>query len=279
MKRFLGYLLAFVIVVLVVRSCVCREDPPPPPIRIATFNIEDFPKNKRQIAGAFDEIGELAAPIVAVEEIMDPKRFTNEATSRLGKRWKVTFEPFVEIGYRHNGVLYDSKQFSFVSTTTYDETRLGGDHKRVLEVRLKPDSGTIVRVLVVHLKCCGDGREIRARQYAALTNIVRGAVASGERVVVLGDFNATDDGDRADLARLASATGLHWRTEPLACSAFWKTREDDCPRSRLDHVLGWSTGGATAYGACATEGCGTTNSCPRYVSEVSDHCPVVAEFN
>ncbi len=251
-----------------------------PSIRIATFNIEDFPKDDRQIAGAFTEIAALEAPIVAVQEIMDPRRFEHAMRERLGADWQVTFEPFEQLGYRHTGVLFDRSRFALVSASFHDETKLDGRHKGVLEVRLRPEAGgAVIRVLVVHLKAGGDGREIRARQHEALAGIVAAANRSGDRVVVLGDFNATHDvEDRADLAKLAVTSGLHWSTEPLACSAFWR-REDGCPRSRLDHVVAWSAGTVSVAGACATNGCDWENSCPLYSTQISDHCPVIVDLD
>lgn len=249
------------------------------PLRIATFNIEDFPKDDRQIAGAFAELAALDAPILAVQEIMDPRRFEHAMRARMGAQMRVVFEPFVELGYRHTGVVFDQRGFQLVSTRLHDQTSLGGRHKSVLEVRLRPlVGGTIVRVLVVHLKSGSDGRDVRALQHAALRRITAGAVRSGDRVVVLGDFNATHDvHDRDDLAKLARSTGLHWSTEGLACSAFWR-RADGCPRSRLDHVITWTAGRATAAGACATEGCDWQASCPLYREHVSDHCPVIVSL-
>lgn len=254
----------------------------PRPLRIATFNIEDFPKDDRQIAGAFAELAALDAPIVGVQEIMDPRAFTMAMRSSLGVEWQVAFEPFVELGYRHIGVLFDRRRFTLSAVTTHDETMLGGDHKRVLDVRLAPvEGGTPVRILVVHLKAGGDvrDREIRQRQHRALRDIIKMVSRSGDRIAVLGDFNATHDvEDRGDLAALSNSSGLAWSTEPLACSAFWR-RDDGCPRSRLDHVFTWESGKATAAGACATSGCDWQNSCPVYSREISDHCPVVVELD
>jgi len=248
------------------------------PLRIATFNIEDFPKHDRQIEGAFAEIAALEAPIVGLQEIMNPRRFVAAMRTELGDDWQVVFEPFVDLNYRHTGVLFD-RTFALISTTTHDETMLGGDHKRVLEVRLRPHDGTPIRVLVAHLKAGADGRAIRVRQHVELRHIVAAAHRSGDRVVVLGDFNATDDvGDRADLAALAASSGLAWSTEPLECSAFWR-RDDGCPRSRLDHVIAWAAGTATAAGACESTGCERQDSCPLYATEISDHCPVVVELD
>lgn len=93
----------------------------------------------------------------------------------------------------------------------------------------------------------------------------------------MGDFNATEASDRDDLAALARGTGLTWASEPLACSAFWE-RLDDCPTSRLDHVLTWrDPASVVARGACE-EGCDRRDSCPLYRREISDHCPVTVGF-
>ncbi len=258
----------------------CHGDPRP--LRIATFNIEDFPKDDRQIAGAFAEIAGLDAPIVGVQEIMDPRAFTAAMRGSLGAEWQVAFEPFIERGYRHTGVLFDRRRFTLIAVTTHDETMLGGDHKRVLDVRLRPaEGGKPVRILVVHLKAGGDvrDREIRQRQHRALRGIIKTVKRSGDRIAVLGDFNATHDvEDRGYLDALAKETNLAWSTEPLACSAFWR-RDDGCPRSRLDHVFTWESGQATAAGACATSGCEWEDRCPLYSREVSDHCPVVVELD
>ncbi len=174
--------------------------------------------------------------------------------------------------------MFDRAAWTLASVQIHDETRLG-NNKPVLDVRLRGPGGDVVRVLVVHLKSGTPGRDVRARQHSALVPIVRAAVASGDRVVVMGDFNATEDADRADLASLARATHLAWATEPLACSAFWR-REDGCWRSRLDHVLTFAPPSAVAVaGACATEGCERQDRCPLYVREVSDHCPVVVTLS
>jgi endonuclease/exonuclease/phosphatase family metal-dependent hydrolase len=172
-------------------------------------------------------------------------------------------------------VLFDAQRWTLLSVHAHDDTRLeAGRHKPVLEVRLRRGS-VIVVVLVVHLKALADGRDIRARQLVALARVIARVQQPGEHVVVLGDFNATAAADRADLARLATQTGLVWASEPLACTAFWD-RDDGCPRSRLDHVLMWERPREIrAAGACATHGCDWEPSCPIYSEHVSDHCPVV----
>src|SRR6516165_10092838 len=68
---------------------VCRQHTDAP-LRFATFNIEDFPKDSRQVDAAFAEIAALDASFVAVEEIGDPALFARLAHDRLG--WKFVSE-------------------------------------------------------------------------------------------------------------------------------------------------------------------------------------------
>ena len=262
-----------------VARCACRDDSPRERIRFATFNIEDFPKDERQINGAFAEIRVSRASFVGVQEIGDPALFAREAAARLGPRWQLVSIDTRPIGETRPGdqigVLFDGSRWAYAGMRTHEGTRVGR-FKPTLEVRLRHGE-RFIRVVVVHLRSGTDGRSVRAAQFAALRSIVKEVQKSGEPVVVLGDFNATEIGDRDDLAALAKATKLVWATEGLACSAFWR-REDGCPRSRLDHVLSWAPPiDVHAEGACATDGCEWQASCPLYARAISDHCPVVVD--
>lgn len=197
---------------LVLLLVACRRESSD--LRIATFNIEDFPKNPAQVAGAFDELARTHATVIAVQEIDDPALFANEVRHRLGASWQ-----FVPSGWttrdhpHHLGVAFDTRRWGLVDTHLHDETTLGGRYRPTLEATLCDGTETI-DVFVVHLE---------------------------------------------------------WATEKLGCSALW-SRDDSCPRSRLDHALTWRRAtSATALGPCA-DGCATTDRCPLYVS---DHCPVV----
>lgn len=269
-----GIVIALLVLMLVVRSCTCRDDEPRR-IRIATFNIENFPKSTKQIAGAFDEIARLDAPIVAVQEITNPEVFVTAARRRLGAHWRAELVETGSVLEHRIGVLYDSRIVRHVRTRVHDGTRLEeGRHKPVLDVEFA-HGGERLRVLVLHFKAGGENHPVRRRQYAALARIVADVKLDGAPVVVLGDFNATGDADRDDLGRL----DLRWLTQPLACSAFWDQADDGCPRSRLDHVLSTQQAAEVrAYGGCAADGCNWQDRCPLYAAEVSDHCPVLVEI-
>jgi len=274
--------------VLADRRC-CSSDPPDPsPAHrsVATFNIEDFPKSARQASAAFEEIARLGAAIVAVQEITEPEFFARRARDVLGADWQFVSlftdppgDPLTVHPVHHLGVLYDERWFTLVATRSHDGTRLEGRHKPTFDVELRDvDTGEHLRVLVVHLKAGGENQPIRARQLAALRQIVAEVQRSGQRVIVLGDFNATSDADRRAIAALARATGLGWATEPLACSSYW-ARDDGCVGARLDHALTTAPPiEVHAAGACATEGCDRRDACPVYTEDVSDHCPVVLSF-
>jgi endonuclease/exonuclease/phosphatase family metal-dependent hydrolase len=261
--------------------CTCRESPREP-TRIATFNIENFPQSRRQIEGAFGELRDIHAGIIAVQEIGDPDLFAREARERLGEGWQFASVDSCPIGERrpghHLGVLFDTGTWKLVDTHVHDDTRLaGGRHKPVLDVRLQRGRQRI-HVLVVHLKSNTEGRPIRAAQYRALRDVIHRVQRAREPIVLMGDFNATEASDRDDLALLARDTHMVWASEPLACTAFW-SREDSCPRSRLDHVLTWTSPATIEVaGACARDGCDTQARCPIYAHEVSDHCPVIVTF-
>jgi endonuclease/exonuclease/phosphatase family metal-dependent hydrolase len=259
----------------------CRDEPPATQT-FATFNIKNFPQDARQIDGAFAQIASLGASFVAVQEISEPELFAREAYRRLGPTWEFVHldtSPFVAGKSHHIGVVYDRRAWTFVSSREHDETRIGDRHKPTLEVRLRPvHGGPIVRVLVVHLKSGGNNDDIRDRQMQGLATIL----AKGEPdepTILLGDFNATSLRDRANLSALASRAHLEWATKDLACSAFW-SREYECPRSRLDHVIATQHAvRVEAAGACATHGCEASETCPIWSEHVSDHCPVVVTID
>jgi len=271
------YRMRVTIVLAVVLALVaflrCRDEPAPY-VRVATFNIENFPKSTRQIVRAFEEIKQLDAPLVAVQEITNPEVFRVAAERRLGPTWKFEFIETGSVLEHRIGVLYDSAVVRHVKTRVHRGTELeGGRHKPVLDVEFARGKHH-VRVLVLHFKAGGENQPVRTRQHAALRRIIADVKKSGQAVVVLGDFNATGEADREDLAR----QDLRWLTQPLACTAFWNKEDEGCPRSRLDHVLSTQPAREVkALGGCAADGCDWQDRCPLYAVEVSDHCPVLVD--
>jgi endonuclease/exonuclease/phosphatase family metal-dependent hydrolase len=255
---------------------VCR----PPPLNVATFNIENYPKSTEQAAGALDLIGSLEADAVGVQEITRPTHFSKFVREYLGPQW--TFLVADQPQVRHKvGLLFDDEVFDLIETHTHHETAVSRGARATLEVRLRTETGFAeqrVRIFVVHLKAGGTGGAIRRKQLRLLRPIVAEAVASGDKVVLLGDFNSTGAADRDELAALAKAAKLDWSSEALGCTSYWD-RPQTCPGTALDHILGTGEArGVRAGGACETVGCESQQACPVYVKMVSDHCPVSATF-
>jgi exonuclease III len=243
-------------------------------IAIATFNIENFPRSSTQVERALELIESLDVAALGVQEIRDPQAFARAARERLGPSWH-----FVDAEGPHAqrvGLLYDEHRLSLREAITHRETLIGDRAKPALEVRLSPRDGSrMVRIIVVHLTSGRSNAGLRREQLDALTPIVRNAVDSGERVALVGDFNAVTDEDRRTLAALAHATDLRWASEGLPCTSYWERSAGGCVGTPLDHVFLWrDTDAIEVRGACAEEGCDARENCPEYCDTVSDHCPV-----
>lgn len=225
----------------------CRRSSPRS-LRLATFNIEEFPKDAIQIEGAFRLIDDLDVDAIAVQEITAPDVFATAARERLGPRWQFAsadVTPLFAPTHISMGVLFDAERFTLAAVRVHPETRLDGRGKSTVEIVLAHAGEPPLRLFVVHFKSDATWRGFRARQFAALENVLDVARRAPGRIVVLGDFNATDDADRDALASLAAAAHLAWSTKDLPCSAFLATRgrlSDVAPRSHT-HM------GATARGS------------------------------
>lgn len=257
--------------VLAVRGTGCDAAKP----QLATFNIENYPRSASQEAGAFDAIRAVNSPLVAVQEITDPAGFCGAAKRRLGPSWDCAF---TDRPQQRIGIVYDKEAMELLSTTIHRETEVYDGAKPALEARLRPaGGGEVLRVFALHLKARGDSAAVRARQLRALSPVVAAAVGSGERVAVLGDFNATGREDVENIAAFARQVSLHFASEEVPCTAYWN-RNDGCLGVALDQVLTSFGASVHAEGPCRTEGCEMRPSCPTFHGTVSDHCPVAVDF-
>jgi endonuclease/exonuclease/phosphatase family metal-dependent hydrolase len=268
-----GAILLGLLVLACVLACRCSA----PSLRVATFNIENYPRDARQVEGAFATIEELGAPVVAVQEITDPRAFEVAARAHLGDTYRFVHDEGGQL--QHVGVLYDASRFELAYARTHRETRLGPLGKPTLEVRLRRRGrGPALRVFVVHLKAGGDSSHIRREQLRQLTPLLRAAADSWDDVMLLGDFNATGPEDRETLRELALRTHLEWASEHLECTSYWN-RSDGCRGAALDHVFRRERPRSVdARGPCESIGCSPGDRCPAFHREVSDHCPVTIDL-
>lgn len=248
--------------------------------RLATWNIENYPRNARQVEGAFAMIEELDVQAVAVQEITDPTHFAAQARARLGDHWHLVVPQPHATPLQRVGLLVDTKTFKIDGVWVHDEVQIYPSAKPALEVRLVPRvGGRALRTIVVHLKATGTGIEIRKRQLQALQPILARAKLTGDRIALMGDFNSTSPQDRVHIESMAAATSTVWASRDLPCTAYWN-RADGCIGSSLDQVVtSQAPAKILARGPCESEGCDRKDSCPTFHAEVSDHCPVVFELD
>lgn len=249
-------------------------------LRLATFNIENYPASERQEAGALAAIRDTGASIVAVQEIMDPPRFRRALRHALGGSWSTAFVTLEDRSLHAVGIAFDRRRVRLAWARTNRATLTYPGARPTLEARLYPRDrgrGRAMRVFVIHLKAGGDGNATRTRQLEALGPALAAARADNDDVYVLGDFNATGPDDRALIERISRGAGLSWASRDLPCTAYWD-RDDGCLGAALDHVLApRPPRDIFAADPCRRNGCALRDQCPTFVHDVSDHCPVVVE--
>lgn len=253
-----------------VTSC----DPGGEALSVATFNVENYPKHELQRKTVPRAIAALKVPIVALQEVVDVKRFERDIQAELGNHWVLASSS--QGPSQKLAILYDSTKVQFVSKRDYSEPIIHPSARPAFEGRFKVGDQH-VRVMVLHLKSGGKFYAVRAAQWWSLLPVIERGVESGDEFLVVGDFNATGWPDRVTLFGLSLWTGTKWLSRGVECSHYW-SREEECVTTTLDHALSNRAGTARALGACETVGCANADRCPVWVDEVSDHCPVVLEF-
>lgn len=245
-------------------------------IHVATFNIQDYPRDASQATAAVELIDSMEIDVLGVQELIEPDTFDKNIGLYLGESWKVVHVD--QEVKRRVALVYDDSSMQLVETNTHEDTAVIPGARATLEATFRTDrrydEDRRLRIFVVHLKAHSDGETIRKQQLNALRPIVEDAIESGDDVVLLGDFNSTEDNDRRRLAAFADSTGLDWSTETLECTAYWD-RKTDCAGSALDHIfISTPPQAVDVHGGCDTVGCDSRSECPTYVDRISDHCPV-----
>ena len=80
------------------------------------------------------------------------------------------------------------------------------------------------------------GGPVRARQLQALEPVIAAATSSGDRIAILGDFNATGPEDVENIGAFARKLDLSFASEHVPCTSYW-SRNDGCVGVALDQAL------------------------------------------
>jgi endonuclease/exonuclease/phosphatase family metal-dependent hydrolase len=273
-KHHIAFALALLLMVLAIGVHTCQRLADSP--RVASFNINQYPKRTYEPDRLFQAVRELDAPIVALQEIGDIHDTREHVYEHLGTNWKV--RNAARCNTRCLGFLYDSNRVEIVRTRTHESVRLHPGGRPAYEAHVTID-GKPMTLVNVHLKAGKKDKEYKTRkaQLEALRAIVASIDDRGESVVLLGDFNSVRGDDRAALESFARTTGLSWATSVLECSHYYRG-SGRCIAGTLDHAFtSHRARSVEEAGDCATVGCDPGASCPTWRSQVSDHCPFVVQ--
>lgn len=244
-------------------------------LRIATYNIRNFPKD---VMGTVDAGADAAAPedvaeeplvrrsletdlgmavaildkldfdVLAVQEINDTAAF-EDLLARLGEKNGRRYQAVFSTEWphpQHTGIVVRSDRLRIESPKVHGEIATRPTMRAGLSARVvsKKDHGADFGMLVLHL-ASGDsaGRaRLRAEQAAFAAKVVaeRRAELADEDFVVVGDFNtARQDAEMPafDAAMSGSESGLVRQADEPACTTYYtKGKDPVLAPSPIDHV-------------------------------------------
>lgn len=268
-----------------------------PAVRVATFNIRQFPEKTTKLGRVADTLAELDADVIGVQEIVDPHALAQvlDAASRTtGRRYQAVLSTCrrAQTGDT-TGLVWDASRLSLVEAREFpeleprDPSECGRTLPGLLGVFAAED-GHRVAVLSVHFEPFPQRFDVRREQWRRVIEIQRRESARlGTTVLAVGDYNSTGfSGDPARERRFVrdtvNAAGFRLLTAALPCSEYYRKHGSGAfLPSILDHVVATDDafGAARVTGYCERLACAVTK--PERMDpdfdDVSDHCPVVVE--
>jgi endonuclease/exonuclease/phosphatase family metal-dependent hydrolase len=253
----------------------------PAALRIASWNLEDFPKNGATLETVAALIEEHQLDLVGVQEITEPEPFEGLAALLPDHEMFVSFDPW---GYTRVGFLYRTSliEVGEVERIFTSERDAFPRDPLVAEIRVKGDAGETrfdFTLAVVHLKAQIDD-ESRLRRVAAvelLDGWVRERMLADPDVIIIGDFN-DELTDPPEWNVFGPFLGDPETYRFLTLEAEERGAHSYIPfRAMIDHIL-VTTDVLSEYGRGVTEVLPLDRDMASYQTVVSDHLPVVASF-
>lgn len=246
-------------------------------LRIATYNLRNFPAPTHDLGHVATTLEALEADIIALQEVRDAG-----ALVHLLPMHSVRVSAHGGLRAQRLGLAIDTRRVQ-LRAEPREDTRvdLGGRVRPAFVAELETAIGPL-SIVNVHLKAGREGSEARRTQWTALCDLV---AELQHPIVVLGDFNATGGAaERTELAEVLRSVDL----VPVhndGCSAYWDgVRHDGWQEPSLLDLAFVSKAaeiGAldpVAHAHCARHACEpfiSTEAHPdRDLLRASDHCPV-----
>jgi exodeoxyribonuclease-3 len=298
MKHHLLYPFIFIFAMSAVLSAADNtKDPHPKTLRVISYNTWYVFNHKKEVAAGKKWMKEQTPDIVALQELTGIKPALLQS---FAESW----------GHKHSSLL-KSSGFSVGLTSRYPietvEKGLKNMHHGFLHLR----SGG-VEIFVVHLSPFK--WEVRQREANILTSKIKPLVEAGEKVMILGDFNALSpadasilDKDKEGLEKALASDAKHGHVRNLKDGKFEfgvmqsffdagliDTAKGKLPRTPLERIS-CPTGVFEDKRTASKKGkridyiltgpqlhkMVTQTSIPRKdeLNRISDHYPVVVDFN
>lgn len=251
------------------------------PFRIASWNIEQFPKAADTIDAARELIETQRFDLVGVQEITDVPSFVELADSLPDHDFALSFDPRA---FLQHGILFRRTR---ADVTNVERIFVADDgpfprDPLIADVVVRDDAGEArfdFTFVVLHLKA-GTGRDDRDRRAAAtvlLDDWIRRRASGDPDVIVVGDFNdLLRDSPRESVFGPFLVDTDFYRFLTLE-AAFADEYSFIPARILLDHVL-VTTDVLDEYGSGTTTVLPAEDLIDAYESRLSDHRPVVSEL-
>lgn len=239
-------------------------------LEIMTWNIEHFPKDSSTVCMVSNIINALDVDIIAVQEIdseEDFKKLINESEGWNGISFNVR-------GGIETGFLYKEAEIVSVSAlkSIFPDNRSEFPREPVL-IEVTHKNGLEVTLVNIHLKCCKDGEERRAKASLMLKQYIDDSLST-ENVVVLGDFNddILDNTPFENFILDSASYTFADREVALQGEGHWSY--PSWP-SHIDHIL---ISNELADNLISTETVALDRCIQLYDAHVSDHRPLVVSL-
>lgn len=252
---------------------------------LATWNIENFPLESSTVELVGKIIDALDIDLYAIQEINDTTAFRDLLDWLPEYDGLFSWDEYYWGGYQKTGIIYKRSVVSVSQTRQLFEDDWYAFTRPPLEAHVVADRGGRrfdFVLIVMHLKAGGDDDDFDRRREAAEKLKVylddQMAIAGEKDYVVAGDWNdEIDDPPYANAFTVFVDDSLNYRflTAPLAGQ--FSSASYPWSGSLIDHIL-ISQDAFSEYQGGWTKTLRLDDELPNYLSEVSDHRPVMAAF-
>ncbi len=239
-------------------------------LEVATWNIRQFPQAGNTIASIVDLIPNMDIDIIAVQEISNTSQFLSMANQIAG--WDAAVANVnggIELGF-----LYKTSSISSFGTM---KKLFPGDNfgypREAVEVDITHVNGLSVKLINVHLKCCGGSENRRADASKTMKSYLDDN-HSDKKVIVIGDFNDDILNGSPFTNFINDSNDYFFADKSIADGATSGWSFPNFP-SHIDHILCTNDliDNYVDVHTLQLTGCFS-----NYNGVVSDHLPVVAVF-